>query len=161
MNNPEAYHFSLSICPETKTITKKQDGKVINFQHPVATAHIPKIYVISGIEGLYYIGYASSGMSKRLRNGLTAKGKQGYHGYPWREEATVDLFVFVFEPFSDGDTAQKELFVKSVEAELAYLVRHHTGAWPAFQREIHFSNFESVEAKRMASHIYNAVQNKV
>jgi len=49
------------------------------------------------------------------------------------------------QPLSNADsTARWSLAdVEKVEAELVYIIRHKTGAWPKYQTEIHFSKPEA------------------
>ena len=44
--------------------------------------------------------------------------------------------------------------VEPVEAEVAYLVRRHTGEWPEYQMEIHFHQSSKTD-KELAEAIYS------
>jgi len=120
-------------------------GKAVNtFRKPVTDKGVFKLYVVKHQSKVIYVGVTSQGIRTRLRQGLKAKGEHGYHGYQWKNLSEVDLLVWCFpeEPF------ERER-MESIEAELVYLVRSHTGQWPEYQTEIHFHRL-SEEEKRVA-----------
>jgi hypothetical protein len=105
---------------------------VDKFRQPV-TSKKPKLYAVKDQSEVIYIGITSQSIRSRLRSGLQAQGKHGYHGYGWKKLEEVDLFIWCFD--------EKPLkWVEGVEAELVYLFRKNTGKWPKHQTEIHFHN---------------------
>ena len=132
------------------------NGHEVKFRSPVTKTKTPKIYIIRHAGKIVYVGYASQSIVARLQGGLRASGKGGYHGYGWKALDKVELCVFVFDTFigSKEENKKYKLFVESIEAELVYLARKHTGSWPQYQREIHFSNERAEEVKRLVREIY-------
>jgi len=110
----------------------KTGGHTINkFAAPASTNKLAKLYIIkSGIE-IVYVGITSQSVRERLRLGFNAKGEKGYHGYKWKNLSQVEMLVWYFP-----DSALSA--VESVEAEIVYLIRLHSGLWPKHQMEIHF-----------------------
>ena len=117
----------------------------------------PKIYILSLNKGktreLIYVGITNQPLNIRFIQGLTAVGKNGYHGYHWKELANkdeskiIDLFVYKFD--------NKER-TESIEAEIVYLIRNKTGKWPEYQTEIHFHQANDKEiliAKQIYEHV--------
>ncbi|WP_111710164.1 GIY-YIG nuclease family protein [Lutibacter citreus] len=157
------HNYTLFISgPEDKRIiyTKKQEGKKVNFQKPVTTKYIPKIYILTSNNRIVYVGYTGQSIGSRLNYGMRANGKNGYHGYKWKKELdTVNLHVFVFESFvQDEDQMKKQMeFVEAIEAEIVFKVRDETGSWPKYQNEIHFNNQQPEKVKRIANEIYEKI----
>jgi len=124
--------------PQTyKLLVKKKTCSVIgpngenHFINP-ATEQIPKLYLIYKGSKILYAGVTVQSMSNRLRIGMKATGKGGYHGYPWREKNdTLGLDVWWSKELKPKD-------MESIEAEVAYLYRKESGQWPSDQSEIHF-----------------------
>lgn len=85
----------------------------------------------------------------RLRSGLIADGKNGYHGYKWKTIKQVQLFVWIFENYTETQ-------LENIEAELTYLVRNKTNSWPLFQNEIHFNN-KYKNGRKIASQIFEFI----
>jgi len=123
-------------------------GQIIpKFPSPASKNKRPKLYVIvSGIK-IIYVGITSQSLRARLRWGFKAKGEQGYYGYKWKDLSEVEMLVWYF-PGSQLSS------VEAIEAEMVYLVRLHTDAWPKYQMEIHFHQ-SSVEDKKLAEAIYS------
>lgn len=109
-----------------------------------------KIYVLTADKKVLYIGTTKSSLKNRLNSGLKANGKNGYHGYKWKNEKNIRIFVW---NFSGLDKYQTE----NIEAELAYNVRTKTGKWPKFQNEIHFNNFYEEKGKIIAKNMYEQI----
>ena len=83
---------------------------------------------------LVYVGMTMQPMATRLRQGMTADGKNGYHGYAWgKADGTYRLDIW-----QGMDHSKKQL--EAVEAECVYLYRERTSRWPKYQTEIHFNN---------------------
>ncbi len=118
-----------------------------------ANSRDPKIYILKQGKEILYVGITKMTLSNRFRNGLTASGKNGYHGYAWKSLATkthsreIDLFVFEFS---------SEERTEAIEAEVVYLIRNKTGKWPKYQTEIHFHQADKTEAK-IAESIYKKI----
>jgi len=111
-----------------------------------------KIYVLTADKKVLYIGTTKSSLKSRLNSGLKANGKNGYHGYKWKNEKNIRIFVW---NFSGLDKYQTE----NIEAELAYNVRTKTGKWPKFQNEIHFNNSYKEKGKKIAENMYEQIIN--
>lgn len=137
LNGPEKY--DLTCTPTAYKPEKKFSG--------FATKKIPKLYVVVAEEQIVYVGVTRQSMSSRFRYGFKADGKNGYHGYAFRHKhARVGVFVWS----AAADTSP--LDVETIEAEVVFLIRNSTGAWPPCQTEIHFH--ESSEAhKNAAAHV--------
>ncbi len=116
------------------------------FEHPL-TSNQYKIYVLTDIEDILYVGTTKTSIKNRLRYGLNADGKSGYHGYKWKALPTVKLYVWCF------DDLDKEK-IESIEAELVYLVRKETGKWPIYQNEIHFNNSFNPTGELLANQMF-------
>lgn len=111
-----------------------------------------KIYVLTADKKVLYIGTTKSSLKSRLNSGLKADGKNGYHGYKWKNEKKIRIFVW---NFAELDKYQTE----NIEAELAFNVRNKTGKWPKFQNEIHFNNSYEEKGKRIAEKMYEQIIN--
>ena len=101
------------------------------FMYPDVSDDLPKLYVVKHGKDIYYVGMTVQDIRKRLRQGFSAKGEHGYHGYKWKDLDTVEVLVWCF-PGSNQD------HVEAIEAELVYFIREKTGKWPKYQMEIHF-----------------------
>jgi len=151
MEAKEYYPYHLKVTNGKITSIKLEDkeGKMVEvntFEKPVTYKDLSKLYVVKHRSEIIYVGVTSQGIRDRLRYGFQAKGKHGYHGYHWKDLGEVDLLVWCFlgEPFER---------IESIEAELVYLVRNHTGQWPEYQTEIHFRKVTE-EEKKVAESIY-------
>lgn len=161
MNFPLPHRYSL-ILQETQSVHKTmlilEDDKTRRFSTQLTKNKVPKIYVIKIKGEVVYIGYTSQSITTRLNSGLKANGKNGYHGYKWKNATNeMELLVFVFENVLTGIKAQdKELimFVEAIEAELVYKFRSQTGNWPKFQNEIHFNNNDREQVLEITKYIY-------
>ena len=102
------------------------------FVPPDVEDNLPKLYVVKRANEIYYVGITTQDIRKRLRQGFSAKGEHGYHGYKWKDQDEVELLIWCFR-----DTTTRD-YVEAVEAELVYLIREKTGKWPKYQMEIHF-----------------------
>ena len=111
-----------------------------------------KIYVLTSDKKVLYIGTTKSSLKSRLNSGLKANGKNGYHGYKWKNEKNIRIFVW---NFAELDKYQTE----NIEAELAFNVRNKTGKWPKFQNEIHFNNSYEEKGKRISEKMYEQIIN--
>jgi predicted GIY-YIG superfamily endonuclease len=110
------------------------------FVYPDVSNKLPKLYIIKRGKEIYYVGITTQDIRKRLRYGLSATGKQGYHGYKWKVQNTVEILIWCFP----GDTREH---VEAIEAELVYFIREKTGKWPKYQMEIHFHGASESERK--------------
>lgn len=140
--------FELVIAnKQIKKITNLHSGeKIETFSKPL-TSDWYKIYVITFNKEILYIGTTKLLIRNRLRSGLSAKGKMGYHGYKWKKFKTVHLSVWCFEKLGKNK-------IENIEAELAFIVRKETGKWPTCQNEIHFNNLFGQTGKSIAEKIY-------
>jgi hypothetical protein len=120
---------------------------VKNFTQPDTKNKLPKLYVVKYRSEIIYVGVTSQSIRNRLKYGLEAQGKGGYHGYRWKNLSEVDILIWCFpEESKDG--------IEAIEAEVVYLVRHHNGKWPEYQTEIHFHN-TSKDGVKTAEAIFN------
>jgi len=115
------------------------------FVYPDISDNLPKLYIIKRGKEIYYVGITIQDIRKRLRQGFSAQGEHGYHGYKWKNEDKVEVLIWCFP-----DSAPKH--VEAIEAELVYFIREKTGNWPKYQMEIHFHR-ASEEEKQIAMSI--------
>ena len=118
------------------------------FQKPL-TEKVYKLYVVKNAKGFLYIGITRQSLRSRFRLGFNSDGGNGYHGYKWKNEKNVKVFVWIFDNYDENK-------LESIEAELVYLVRNKTNGWPLFQNEIHFNN-NFAKAKKVASQIFELI----
>jgi hypothetical protein len=142
LTGPERYELTLT--PTAYKLDRKFGGFVCKKK-------TPKLYVVA-VEGqLVYVGVTRQPMSNRLRYGFKAKGRGGYYGYAWRNKHTqASLYVWA----ANEDTSSSVL--ETIEAEVVFLVRHSTGAWPDCQTEIHFHK-ASDPHKKAAAAVWKAI----
>ena len=142
----EYYHYKLSLLNKkiASLSIKTKEGMWIEskgFQNPVTHNKLPKLYIIKNKSEIIYVGIASRSITNRLRDGFAAKGKGGYHGYRWKDlQDDIEILIWCFP----GKSLQ---YVESIEAEVVFAIRNHTGQWPNFQTEIHFHNVTDEEQK--------------
>lgn len=161
MNHPELHNYKLileGIRDDNKIMLIFKDGEQIRFSSQLTKNKVPKIYILKIKGEVVYIGYTSQSITTRLKGGLKADGKNGYHGYKWKNVTDeMELLVFVFKNVLTGIKEQdKELimFIEAIEAELVYQVRSQTGNWPKFQNEIHFNNINRTKVLEITDYIY-------
>jgi hypothetical protein len=92
-------------------------------------------------------------MSMRLRQGLKATRKAGYHGYKWKGRERLRLSVWEVSDFSDNN----KLELETLEAEVVFLCRSLDGQWPESQNEIHFHP-SGRRHRALAVKVYNEIQ---
>lgn len=111
-----------------------------------------KVYVFMDGSEIIYVGVAKRAMSSRINDGLSAKGKHGYHGYKFKSKFNhlLKLFVFTFDGINQEDA-------ESIDAEIVYQFRRKNGFWPRFQTEIHFNN--KLCNNEIVNEIYSALEN--
>ncbi len=83
-------------------------------------------------------------LNRAMRQGFSAQGEHGYHGYKWKNQDTVEILIWSFP-----DSTQEH--VEAIEAELVYFIREKTGKWPKYQMEIHFHGASESERKAAQS----------
>lgn len=161
MNYTGPFIYSLYLDGQEKERFIKQkiyNGVNSAFLNPVNLSKTPKIYILKHNDNIVYIGYASQSIGTRLSQGIRANGRNGYHGYKWKEVEQLDLLVFVFDKTLKGNKHKDDksyiAFAEAVEAELVFKVRLETGNWPEFQNEIHFNNVALAQATAAALDIY-------
>lgn len=123
---------------------------VTSFSYPL-TSKQAKIYILVDGKNILYIGTTTSSIKNRLRSGLKADGLNGYHGYKWKGQKNVGLFVWCFEDLN-------KVQIENIEAELAFIVRKTTGKWPLYQNEIHFNNDYSTTGNLIATKLLRQIQ---
>lgn len=159
---PYKYKLILISTEEQRRIASVlKDGKQVLFSAPLTQHKVPKIYVIKIAGEVVYIGYTSQSINSRLRSGLKATGKNGYHGYKWKDVTDeVELLVFVFERTLTRDKKHNQPiinFVEAIEAELVFEIRTQTGNWPKYQNEIHFNNEHRKSVLGITEYIYKYI----
>lgn len=146
LTGPERYDLTLT------PTTYKLDRKFCGF---ACKKKIPKLYVVAAEGQVVYVGVTRQPMSTRLRYGFKAKGKGGYYGYAWRNKHT-QVILYVWAARKNANSTELE----TIEAEIVFLARHSTGAWPDCQTEIHFH--QSSEAhKQAAADVWKAIPKQV
>ena len=103
------------------------------------------IYILKKGKEYIYVGSSTRQKGKSplvtIQGGLTRK-------YPYKfsqKNGRYSLHLFTFgrpkmksrQELGD-EAAAKMHFMETIEAELVYLIRFCTGAWPTYQHEIHF-----------------------
>ena len=117
-----------------------EDGAT-RFSAPASTKGIPKLYALYDNNVLHYIGITSQSVASRLKSGLKAIGKNGYHGYKWKHIAELYLTVWTLDGCGATETYKT---LETIEAEAVFLYRKHHKRWPESQHEIHFHNNENI-----------------
>lgn len=107
---------------------------------------LPKLYVVTQADEIYYVGITKQAIRKRLSTGFSAKGEHGYHGYKWKDLHEAELLVWSFPSIQGED-------VEAIEGELVFLIREKTGKWPRYQMEIHFHHGASERELQAAKSI--------
>jgi hypothetical protein len=69
--------FPLKISPERCGVVYPAGSRTFTGN---ATSASPKLYVVTSIEGIEYVGVTRQSLSQRLRLGWKATGASGYHG---------------------------------------------------------------------------------
>ena len=124
--------YELSITPGSFVVKCEKDT---NRFSGLATNNLPKLYIVSVDGKPVYVGLTRQSVRSRLRYGMKADGKRGYHGYKWRHKhdaATLHVWCH-----TDADNRNVD-DVETVEAEVVFLIRQHLNQWPELQMEIHF-----------------------
>lgn len=108
-----------------------------------------KLYLVGQAGRLHYVGITNRPVSARLSMGLKAKGKNGYHGYAWKNiRKPMTLHVICW-----GGKKEIRKEIEAIEAEVAFLCRRSTGEWPLSQTEIHFRP-PNASHKKLAIKVY-------
>jgi len=150
---PNIFELTLE-ANQIRLIKSLQTNTVIeNFSYPLTSKHY-KIYILTDKERILYIGITKDSIRNRLRSGLSANGEHGYHGYKWKNNKKVMLFVWCFDELDKNK-------IENIEAELAFIVRKTTGNWPECQNEIHFNNHYEQKGKLIAEKLYTQVIEKI
>lgn len=150
-------HYELTIQAEAEgrlSYRLTREGERVKFAAPASKRGIAKIYVVTYEQELLYVGVADQPMSSRIRFGLNAKGKGGYHGYKWKH-LRKQLSLTIWTVKSNGAYV-KRLDMETIEAEVAFLWRKESEQWPEYQNEIHFFN-SNQEHRNAALTIYRRV----
>jgi len=147
INPPNAYYLDPALDSGFGR-TSHQTGKS-NFEYP-DTVPCQKLYVVMEGQDFHYVGITNTSIATRLRTGLKASGKAGYHGYKWKSHSTqLTLLVWSFP----HKKKEFRLQLETIEAETVYLIRSRTGNWPLSQNEIHFHPSNIIE-RSAANTIY-------
>lgn len=151
IENPYIFELNLKNA-QIQSWTKFNSDKLVAKLSKPLTGTDYKIYVLSLIERVFYVGTTKSSLKSRLNSGLKASGKNGYHGYKWKNQKDVRIFIWNFPELNKEQ-------IENIEAELAFIVRTQTGKWPEFQNEIHFNNSYQEKGKVIAEKMYNHIIN--
>lgn len=127
------HRYQLTLKDRAVTAIQVNDQKVGHFLEPDNHSQLPKLYIVKSESEVVYVGQTTQNMRTRLRQGLQAQGKTGYHGYMWKDLPKVELLVWSFPD-------KGEQFAETLEGEIVFLFRKRTGRWPRHQMEIHFHN---------------------
>ena len=136
MNSYNKYRIKITDLKIKRIRANGEIGK--GFDYPDVSDNLPKLYVVKRGKDIYYVGMTTQDIRKRLRQGFSAQGEHGYHGYKWKDQDTVELLIWRFP----GSTRE---YVEAIEAELVYFIREKTGKWPRYQMEIHFHGASEAE----------------
>ena len=140
---------------------KLLDGKIVSYYDNLMGAElkgfykkmtinkVPKIYILKSADEYLYVGMTTQSIAIKLKSGLKANGKNGYHGYKWKDKIDISLYVWSLEKL-------EKLQAENIEAEIVYLIREKTGFWPLSQNEIHFNN-DYPEGKQIAKEILDFI----
>lgn len=134
----------------TSFIDILRSASLNSFHQRLKRGKVAKLYVLKENETYLYVGTTFQSLTSRFRCGLTADGKNGYHGYKWKDKDSVRLYVWCFEGLN-------KIEIESIEAELVFLIRHNTGLWPLYQNEIHFNN-DYADGKNIAAKLYTCIE---
>jgi hypothetical protein len=142
IEGPDTYEMSLN-----KTAMTVRCVKGTPRFSGLATNDMPKLYIVSIAGKPVYVGYTKRSVRSRIHEGLKAAGKNGYHGYAWRNAKKATLKVWCHM----NAIKRNERDIETVEAEVVFLIRQ-TGDWPEFQTEIHFHRSTEIH-RRLAAGI--------
>jgi predicted GIY-YIG superfamily endonuclease len=143
VNPCNKYKIQISDSKFKCTEANGERGK--GFDNPDVSDDLPKVYVVKHGKEIYYVGITRRDIRKRLRDGFSAKGEHGYHGYKWKDQDAAELLIWSFP-------TNTQEYVEAIEAELVYFIREKTGKWPKYQMEIHFHGASESE-KQVAKSI--------
>jgi hypothetical protein len=102
---PEKYELTLT--PKTFTVLCEKGSSKFS---GLATNRLPKLYIVSVKGRPIYVGVAQQVVRSRLRYGMNATGKNGYHGYAWRhthKKATLNVWCHVDAKNGDVITSRR------------------------------------------------------
>lgn len=138
-------------------LSKKMIKKEVNFDPVVNKPGLSKLYVVKANKEFVYVGIARQGMREKLRRGLNPTKNdisRGYHGYKWCGLKSIMIYIWLLP-----EDNKKMDIVESLEAEVTYLIRKNTGAWPKYQNEIHFHQ-PSGKVAREAKEIFSFLKSR-
>ncbi|MCR9289983.1 MAG: hypothetical protein NXI23_21630 [Bacteroidetes bacterium] len=153
MNLPKADILCLKLTDQRIiSWTESETLKVLPKLKKPLTSSSYKIYVLSSISGdaIVYIGTTKLSLKSRLNSGLRANGKNGYHGYKWKNQSELNIHIWTFPNLGKEE-------IENIEAELAFIVRLKTGKWPMHQNEIHFNNSYKDIGQKLAAEMYEII----
>lgn len=149
-NDFNRLNLSLTHGKITSVFDKVTGETQKSFHQRLTQPNVAKLYIIKKNGDYLYVGTTMQSLTTRIRYGLKADGKTGYHGYKWKYKKKVELYVWCFDGL-------KKIQIESIEAEVVFLIRKKTGHWPATQNEIHFNN-EFVGSKIFAEKIFKRIE---
>jgi hypothetical protein len=151
MENNQYNKYKLIIENGMYSCVESNGIKAKGFLKPDTSKNLSKLYVVKHGKTICYVGITQRDIRIRLRDGFTATGENGYHGYKWKELDEIELLVWSFPDYEIGK-------LESIEGELVFLVREKTGDWPKYQMEIHFHPGATESEKTIANTLFNVVK---
>ncbi len=138
------YSYTINLQDRNYSVLSR-DGEP-HFTNP-ATSRRPKLYLLFKDSVFIYVGVTKQSLGTRIRIGMQANGKHGYHGYAWKSLiGNLTIEVWCLDAGRECDLS-KEL--ETIEANVVHLFRTSSGQWPSHQTEIHFH--ESSDFHRSAA----------
>ena len=123
-----------------------------DFAPEFKASNFPKIYLVKDNQSYKYVGATTQPIHIKLKQGLKSNGKNGYHGYKWKNLEKVEVMVWLL---SGVDKTQME----SIESELVLQIRNKYSKWPDYQNEIHFNN-KFPFSKVVGETLFNYIERK-
>jgi hypothetical protein len=122
----------------------RSDGQWVEtngFKPPATTPGMGKVYIFACAQTQWpiYVGQTKQSVGGRVGGAFKCtpdNRANGFAGYRFKRERTsAFLHVFLGDPSSPWTSQDAEC----IEAEVVFRIRRDSGAWPAFQSEIHFA----------------------
>lgn len=139
----QAYYLAFTETAITRRWlrTGEQWTETHGFKQPATTLGVGKIYVFACAQTQWplYVGQTKRSLGGRFGAAFKCTPDNrvnGFAGYRFkRDRRAAYLHVFMGDaahPWSSQDA-------ECIEAEIVFRIRRDSGAWPAFQSEIHFA----------------------
>ena len=135
---------------EEDTIEKFIGIETIIIPKRLTQSDVYKLYVLKEENDYIYVGVTQQSLITRLKSGLKANGKNGYHGYKWKNKKSVNVYVWCFNELNQNE-------IENIEAELVFIIRQKKNKWPLQQNEIHFNN-EFDNGNKIALKVFELIE---